>query len=371
MSRSPHVTSGPYAPPAPRGTRTVTSADGARLYAEIHGPEGAPAVVLAHGWTCSTAFWAPVVRELATDHKVIVYDQRGHGRSPAATRAGHSTQALADDLVAVLQTMLEPGERAVVGGHSMGGMAIMAAADRPQLRTRAAAALLCSTGGADLAAESRVFPLRTPSGRRRAHRLLLRSRAPLGPVSPVAKWALKYATMGAGATAEQIEACARIVHACPSGVRSRWGKVLYGIELTGGVARLEIPTAVLAGTADRLTPIAHARRLASVLPDCRGLTELPGLGHMTPIEDPVAVSGLLRDLVRDHLVGSQLPSGRAATEGRKAATEAMAAGDGQVIPEAEVADDQQAATGETATEDPQAAAAPAPRTTRQKKERTA
>ncbi|MFJ3955092.1 alpha/beta fold hydrolase [Streptomyces libani] len=312
MSRRPaHVTSGPYAPPVPRTTLTATSADGARLYAEVHGPESAPAVVLAHGWTCSTAFWAPVVRELATDHKVVVYDQRGHGRSPAAGPAGHSTHALADDLVAVLEATLERGERAVLGGHSMGGMTIMAAAERPQLRERAAAALLCSTGSADLPAESRVFALRSPQGRRRAHRLLLRSRAPLGPVSPLAKRALKYATMGPGATAEQIEACARIVHACPAGVRARWGTVLAGLELTGGVSRLELPTAVLAGTADRLTPLVHARRLASVLPDFRGLTELPGLGHMTPIEDPGAVSGRLRALVQDHLHSTG--SGAAAT----------------------------------------------------------
>ncbi|MFF9781547.1 alpha/beta fold hydrolase [Streptomyces nigrescens] len=312
MSRRPaHVTSGPYAPPVPRTTLTATSADGARLYTEVHGPESAPAVVLAHGWTCSTAFWAPVVRELATDHKVVVYDQRGHGRSPAAGPAGHSTHALADDLVAVLEATLAAGERAVVGGHSMGGMTIMAAAERPQLRERAAAALLCSTGSADLPAESRVFALRSPQGRRRAHRLLLRSRTPLGPVSPLAKRALKYATMGPGATAEQIEACARIVHACPAGVRARWGTVLAGLELTGGVSRLELPTAVLAGTADRLTPLVHARRLASVLPDFRGLTELPGLGHMTPIEDPGAVSGRLRALVQDHLPGTG--SGPAAT----------------------------------------------------------
>lgn len=302
MSRRPgHVTTGPYAPPVPRTTLTVTSADGARLYAEVHGPEDAPAVVLAHGWTCSTAFWAPVVRDLAAEYKVVVYDQRGHGRSPAAGPAGHGTHALADDLVAVLEATLRPDERAVVGGHSMGGMTIMAAAGRPQLRERAAAALLCSTGMADLPAESRVFPLRSPQGRRRAHRLMLHSRAPLGPVSPLAKRALQYATMGPGATAGQIEACARIVHACPPGARARWGKVLSGLELTGGVGRLELPTAIIAGTADRLTPLVHARRLASVLPDCLGVTELPGLGHMTPIEDPGAVAGRLRELVKDHL----------------------------------------------------------------------
>ncbi|GAA2615809.1 alpha/beta fold hydrolase [Streptomyces tubercidicus] len=318
MSRRPaHVTNGPYAPPVPRTTRTVTSADGARVYTEVHGPESAPAVVLAHGWTCSTAFWAPVVRDLATDHKVIVYDQRGHGRSPATGPAGHSTHALADDLVAVLEATLTTGERAVLGGHSMGGMTIMAAAERPQLRERAAAALLCSTASAGLPAESTVCPLRSPQGRRRAHGLMLRSRAPLGPVSPLTRLALKYATMGPGVTAEQIEACVRIVHGCPSGVRARWGAVLDSLELTGGAGRLELPTAVLVGTADRLTPLVQARRLASVLPDFRGLTELPGRGHMTPIEDPGAVSGRLRDLVRDHLrstgTGTGTGNGAAAT----------------------------------------------------------
>ncbi|WP_407286825.1 alpha/beta fold hydrolase [Streptomyces sp. BP-8] len=313
MSRRPgHVTRGPYAPPVPRRTTTVTSADGTRIHAEFHGPEQAPAVVLAHGWTCSTAFWAPVVRELAADHKVVVYDQRGHGRSPAVAPAGYSTHALADDLVAVLEATLEADERAVVGGHSMGGMTIMAAADRPELRARAAAALLCSTGFSQLPAESRVFPLRGPAARRRAHRLLLGSRAPMGPVSPLTKSALKYATMGAGSTAEQVEACARIVHGCPPGVRARWGKVLAELELTGEIGRLEVPTAVIAGSADRLTPPVHARRMASVLPDFLGLTELPGRGHMTPVEDPGAVAGRLRELVDDHLTAAGTGVGVAA-----------------------------------------------------------
>ncbi|OKH97753.1 alpha/beta hydrolase [Streptomyces sp. CB02923] len=297
------MTSGRYAPPAPRRELTATSADGSRLHVEIHGPDdpGLPAVVLSHGWTCSTAFWAPVVRNLAADHKVVLYDQRGHGRTPATGPRGYSTTALADDLTAVLGAALEPGERAVLAGHSMGGMTMMASAERAEFRERAAAVLLCSTGSASLSAEAMVIPLRSPGGRRVAHRAVLGSRAPLGPVTALAKRVLKYATMGPAATPEQVEACARIVHACPVGVRSRWGKVLADLELTGGAARLDVPTAVVAGTADRLTPIVHSRRLASVLPRFLGLTELPGAGHMTPIEEPDAVAGRIRDLVRDHL----------------------------------------------------------------------
>ncbi|WP_030017146.1 alpha/beta fold hydrolase [Streptomyces monomycini] len=297
------MTHGRYAPPVPRRELTATSADGSRLHVEIHGPEapGTPAVVLSHGWTCSTAFWAPVVRDLAADHKVVLYDQRGHGRTPSAGPRGYSTTALADDLTAVLGAALEPGERAVLAGHSMGGMTMMASAERPEFRERAAAVLLCSTGSANLTAEALVIPLRSPGGRRVAHQVVLGSRAPLGPVSAVAKRILKYATMGPAATPEQVEACARIVHACQVRPRAKWGKVLAGLDLTGGAARLEVPTAVVAGTADRLTPIVLSRRLASVLPQFLGMTELPGAGHMTPIEEPDAVIARIRELVRDHL----------------------------------------------------------------------
>ncbi|MFD9160716.1 alpha/beta fold hydrolase [Streptomyces sp. NPDC059558] len=299
MRPPPHVVSGAYAPPAARRELVAVSADGARLHVEVHGEEGAPAVVLAHGWTCSTAFWAAQIRALAATHRVVAYDQRGHGRSPAART--HSTTALADDLVAVLEAALAPGERAVVAGHSMGGMTIMAAAARPEFTEHAAAALLCSTGSSRLVDEAQVLPVRAGRARTRVTGAVLGARAPLGPVTPVARKILKYATMGPGSAPDKVEACARIVHACPTGVRHAWSQVLAGLDLDADVARLAVPTAVIGGTADRLTPIVHARALAAALPNCVGLTELTGMGHMTPIEAPEAVTGALRELAELYL----------------------------------------------------------------------
>lgn len=158
---------------------TVVSADGSRLHVEVHGPEGAPAIVLAHGWTCSTRFWAAQIAGLARDHRVIAYDQRGHGASPVpATYAAYSTRALADDLEAVAAATLAPGEQAVFAGHSMGGMTLMAAAGRPGFRERAAAVLLCSTGPADLVAEATVLPLKPGRARTWLTARVLGARAP-------------------------------------------------------------------------------------------------------------------------------------------------------------------------------------------------
>ncbi|MGW2822206.1 alpha/beta fold hydrolase [Streptomyces sp. NPDC001443] len=299
MSRLAPATTDVYAPPVPARELTAVSADGAELHVEVHGPEGAPPVVLAHGWTCSTAFWAAQIRDLAADHRVIAYDQRGHGRSPAS--AGCGTDALADDLEAVLEATLAPGEKAVVVGHSMGGMTVLAAAARPVFRAHAAAVLLCSTGSSRLVAESTVVPIRAGAPRTWLTRHILGSRAPLGPVTPAARRILKYATMGAGSTPHMVDACARIVHACPRRVRHAWSQVLHLLDLDHGVAELAVPTEVVVGTADRLTPPVHARSLAAALPHCVGLTELPGLGHMTPVEAPELVTGRIRALVTTYV----------------------------------------------------------------------
>lgn len=315
---------GAFAPTTPTRETTAVSGDGARLPVEIHGADSDPAVVLVHGWTCSTLFWAPVIRELtASGHRVITYDQRGHGRGPVGEPAAYSPALLADDLCAVLDAALEPGERAVIGGHSMGAMTLLATAGRRQLRERGAALMLCSTGLHDLRHEARVVPLSSRRLRGVVHGLALRTTLPLGPLTPVTRKALAYATLGAGPDRDTAEATARIVHACPRRARGAWGGVLARLDLAERARELTVPTAVVCGTHDRLTPIVHAREIAAALPHCVELRELPKRGHMTPLEEPGTVSAVLAGLVRDHL--GDHPRDAGSTDG--AAGDDEAAGD--------------------------------------------
>ncbi|MFD0273071.1 alpha/beta fold hydrolase [Kitasatospora sp. NPDC127111] len=304
-------------PPTPAQVWDVRSADGIRLHVEIHGQPAAPTIVLAHGWTCSTAFWAPVIRRLADRYRVVAYDQRGHGRSEIPpSRIRYSTRALADDLTVVLERTVPAGERAVLAGHSMGGMTIMAAAGRPEVAARTAAAVLVSTGPSDLIAELRVLPdtVRARGLRRFLHRRLLLSRLPLGPVGPVSRAGLKYATMGPGSPADRVEATARIVHACPTAVRAGWAGVLDGLDVRAGLAALAVPTAVVVGTDDRLTPPVHAHRMVAALPDPQGLLLLPGVGHMAPVERPAEVAAEI-----DRMAAAKLAAAHVAADGPAAA----------------------------------------------------
>ena len=87
--------------------------------------------MLAHGITCAIRVWAYQIADLASHYRVIAYDHRGHGHSGVPSRRrNYGLNFLAADLDAVLEATLEPGERAVIAGHSMGGIAITSWAER-------------------------------------------------------------------------------------------------------------------------------------------------------------------------------------------------------------------------------------------------
>jgi pimeloyl-ACP methyl ester carboxylesterase len=296
-----NLTSGPFTPPEAAIRMQVTTRDGLRLNAEAHGPQGSgvPSVVLIHGNTCSIPFWAPVIRALRGDLRIVVYDQRGHGGSDIPGDGGYSADALAGDLAAVLEQTIPAGEQAVLAGHSMGGMAIMAAARHESVISRVSGALLASTGCADLIAGALIIPFGgfVPPFAVALQQWLLTSAAPLGPVTPLSRTALRYLTLGPRASAEAEAANADIIQASDRRARAAWGHVLATLDVTDGARQLDVPAHVLVGTADLLTPPAQARRLARLLPRCEGVTELAGIGHMTPLEAPLAVAELIRKLV--------------------------------------------------------------------------
>lgn len=120
----------------PSRTLTVRAADGTPLHTQVFGPPHGYPIVLTHGFVCAIRAWAYQIADLAGDYRVIAFDHRGHGRSGVPRRGAYSLNHLAADLDSVLDATLAPRERAVVAGHSMGGITIAAWSDRYRHKVR-------------------------------------------------------------------------------------------------------------------------------------------------------------------------------------------------------------------------------------------
>jgi pimeloyl-ACP methyl ester carboxylesterase len=258
-------------------------------------------VVLAHGWTERLSFWGPVITRL-TDRgqRVVAYDLRGHGRSGAAAGGDYALERFGEDVEAIVAAVCEPPELATVVGHSLGAMSIAAWAEHHDPGARASAAALVNTGLGDLISGHLLLPeLASRLNRPWAGRMLLSARAPLPPFSsPLQQAVIRYAAFGPGASAGDIAFYERMLMETPAAARAATGVALSDMDLWDAVAKLTIPTLVVAGERDRLTPPAHARRMAQELPDPAGLLELPDTGHMSPLERPRELADALHDLVQ-------------------------------------------------------------------------
>jgi len=281
----------------------VVSTDGTELHAEVFGPEGAPTIVLAHGWTCQIRFWTRQIQSLSQDFRVVAYDQRGHGASGRAADDEYGMERFGHDLMAVLEACVPEGEKAVVAGHSLGGMSIVSFAglhmgDVPE---KLAAAALVNTGMGDLIQKALIVPVKTPLARMEqligAAALSAPLPLPAGP-TPLAHRVVKYVALSPDATPAQVGFSEELVVDCRPDVRGLVGGALTRLDLHKAVARLDVPTLVVCGERDKLTPPEHAERLHAELPQPAGLVRLPG-GHMGPIEHADEVTAALRGLLTD------------------------------------------------------------------------
>ena len=286
----------------PRGQPvTARSADGTLLHAEVFGPADAATVLLLHGWTETLTFWTYVIDELTSRGlRVVSMDLRGHGESQPAAAGEYAVARFGDDLEAVLGATVAEGQRAVVAGHSLGAMSIAAWAENYDVTRWACGAALINTGLGDLLAEQLLVPV--PAVARAvsdaiAVRGLLGSRAPLPKFSTPASYAaVRYTAFGPAATPAMVAFYERMLWTCPPRVRADVGLALSELDLLHAVAGLTVPTVVIAGARDRLTPPSHAERMAELLPDCAGMLVLEDTGHMGPLERPREISDAIAGL---------------------------------------------------------------------------
>lgn len=115
-------------PPAPLPRTTVSDAalparevNGIRLHLEVHGPTGAPVVIVLHGGPGLDYRYLLPLRALADDYQVVFYDQRGSGLSPRVPKAELTLEQFVAELDAI-GCMTSPDAPFRLIGHSWGAM---------------------------------------------------------------------------------------------------------------------------------------------------------------------------------------------------------------------------------------------------------
>ncbi|MFT3714587.1 MAG: alpha/beta hydrolase [Gordonia sp. (in: high G+C Gram-positive bacteria)] len=267
-------------------------------------------VIFVHGFTLRMASWHFQRYGLAqrwADRRIrmVFYDQRGHGRSDPATRAGCTIHQTAEDLAAVMRAVAPTGPVVLVG-HSMGGMTIMRLArNHPTLfgyRGRITGVALVSTALRGITEAGLGEGLNNPvvdalrvsvryiPGLVQAGRGV--TRQAVQPVLVAASFGPDYYSP---ATESAVE---KMIQNTSIATMVNFLKALESHDESTSVPVLaQVPSSVMCGDQDRLTPLPNSVRMYSELGEDSRLVIGEGCGHMLPMEFPDLVNDAIVNLV--------------------------------------------------------------------------
>ncbi len=245
--------------------------------ARIRESGAGPAVVLVHGYPLDGAMWSGVARALAGRFRVLKPDLPGRGETAAPAEG--RIEDYADFLDAVFEGL---GEPAGLAGFSMGGYASLALVRRRPAALRALA-LVDTRASADDAAgkakrEEAINTVRAQGVAPIAEAMVARL---LGPMSL--------------SNRDLVDRLKRIMlRQKPETVAADLAAMRDRPDSSDVLREIAVPTLVVVGDSDTLTPPSDSQAMAGTIPGAR-LVTVPAAGHLTPMERPGAVAAALGD----------------------------------------------------------------------------
>ncbi|MFF2777790.1 alpha/beta fold hydrolase [Streptomyces sp. NPDC058052] len=277
---------------------------------------GAPVtVVFSHGFCLTQDSWHYQREALRGRVRTVFWDQRGHGRSArGASQAGPdgvpvTIDRLGRDLRAVIDAAAPEGPLVLVG-HSMGGMTVMALAERyPELiRDRVAGVALIGTSAGRLEEVSYGLPLAGVAAVRRVLPGVLRalgSQAELvekgrrATADLFAGLVKKYSFASRDVDPAVVRFAERMIESAPVDVVAEFYPAFAEHDKRLALAAFRgLPALVLAGDQDLVTPASHTEAIAAELPGAEPVV-VPDAGHLVMLERPEAVTDALTGLLAE------------------------------------------------------------------------
>ena len=298
---------------------TVLADDGVPLHVEINGPDTAPmTIIFCHGYTVNQDCWHFQRRDLS-DHRLVFWDQRDHGRSGRSAAGSGSIGQLGTDLKAVIDAAAPGPGPVVLVGHSMGGMTIMALADQyPGLfGTKVVGAVLISTAarGLDSGSPWMPAPLRPAltralptvlNGAAKGKRAILVERG-RRVSADLAFLTTRLIGFGDGdVSPDTVAFLEQMIRDTPIEVVARFCQALLSCDMRDSLPVLgTVPVTVVVGEKDRLIAARLGIELAAEIPGAR-LVWVPGAGHALILERPDVVNRAITELLA-RVAGGGLP----------------------------------------------------------------
>jgi pimeloyl-ACP methyl ester carboxylesterase len=294
-----------------RGEPHVIMSDGVALHVEVDEPQlddPAPlTVVLSHGYALNLDSWHYQRLALRPKYRLVLWDQRGHGRSGTGPEGSSTIDQIGADLAAVIENVAPDGPLVLLG-HSMGGMTVMALANsHPELFTeRVLAVGLISTsaggqGGVDLGLSGigRLGMRMAPTAARllaRQPKLVARGRR-LG--SDLEGLLVRRYSFASPVPPQLISFAAAMIAQTRMEVISDFLPTFNGHDKREALAVLHgHEVLVMVGDSDLITPAAQSDDIVRLLPETEYVV-VQHAGHLLPLEHPDLVSAALEELLAE------------------------------------------------------------------------
>ena len=272
---------------------------GGGIYVQIHGAEGAPPVLLVHGTAAWSGFWASVGAELGrSGHRVIAVDLPPFGFSDRRADDLYTRRAQGDRLAALISAL--GLARAVIVGHSFGAGPVVETALRHPDKV---SGLVLVDGALGLPDAGADYPEDNPVLSAALHQPLIAETFVAASMtnSGLTHYLLAGLLNRKEAASERQIDILRLPMARPGTTPAfaRWLPELVFPDRDAlsaapqSYARMNIPTALIWGREDSVTPLAQGERLRGLIPGAT-LDVIDGAGHIPHIEDEAAFLALLK-----------------------------------------------------------------------------
>lgn len=238
---------------------------------ETAGPRNGLPVVFVHGFPFSRAMWAPQTEALGAEHFLVTYDVRGHGRSEPGD-GQYSVELFVDDFIALLDRLHL--KSVVAAGLSMGGYILLRAIERHPERFRGL--VLCDTRSEADGNEGRI--------RRARQAADIREKGLASFTENFLKAVFAESTLAKKpAVVDAIRST--ISGTSPLAVAGTLIALAGRTDTTPSLYRIAVPTLILVGREDTLTPPSAAQAIKDKIPGAE-MRVIPDAGHLSNLENP-------------------------------------------------------------------------------------